>query len=883
MTHIPDYYRIPYRPVADQRATITSGPARFSILTDRIIRMEFDPQGVFEDRPSQAIWYRKQPVPDFNVDRNEEGLEIRTQFLHLTYRGGRFTKESLQIELMNEGVIWRFGDENDGNLGGTGRTLDGADGPIPLEQGLLSRNGWSVMDDSRSLVFDEDCWLQLRNAAPEKLDIYFFGFGDQYLACLSGYTAITGPVPMIPRYALGNWWSRYWEYDQAELTGLIEDFEQHSIPLGVCIIDMDWHITQTGNESSGWTGYTWNRDLFPDPAGQLKFLHDKKLHVALNLHPASGIYPHEEQYADMASRLGVNPESKAPIEFDIASPDFTNAYFELLHHPQEAMGVDFWWMDWQQGSKTKVEGLDPLWWLNHLHFYDLGRDGTKRSFVFSRWGGYGNHRYPIGFSGDTIVSWKSLAFQPYFTATAANVNYGWWSHDIGGHMWGVEDDELYLRWVQFGVFSPILRLHSTKNIFQDRRPWKSEPTVEKGITDAMQFRHRLVPYLYSMAWRYRRENIPPIVPMYFSHAKREEAYFCPNQYYFGSALIAAPFTTPVQKDTAMSRQVVWLPDGDWMSFWDGSVYMDGWHSIYGGLRDCPVFARRGAIVPLDGGPVRNGLDNPAWMDVLVFAGADGVFDLYEDEGTTNTYLENHCAITRMTQSYSDQKARFTIYPVDGDVSLTVPERNYLLKFRGYNQPSTVLLTVNGNPVDVNWSYDKATSTIVLQNFSIPAHSRVDVDLAIESGNLMNSGDTRYQRMHHYLTQFKLGSSVKEMIYRDLNAIVENPLALMKYKVQLTQRQMQAMVELLYSAGMERMNSTGEDLVIAWNNHDREDVRHFLSAERNTRNWWELPKMIQESGKQPRFTGLRIGNDVHPTNWEMGVSVADLVSMREAGK
>ena len=262
----------------------------------------------------------------------------------------------------------------------------------------------------------------------------------------------------------------------------MEEFREREFPLSVCIVDMDWHTTQTGNRSVGWTGYTWNRDLFPDPAGFIAWLHEQGLRTALNLHPADGVHPHEEAYAEMAAAVGIDPATGEPVEFDSVDPRFVEAYFKFLHHPQEAIGVDFWWLDWQQGKQSKLQGLDPLWWLNHLHFYDLGRDGVKRPFIFSRWGGLGNHRYPIGFSGDTVVSWASLANQPYFTATAANVGYGWWSHDIGGHMWGVEDAELYLRWVQYGVFSPILRLHSTNNPYQDRRPWGWGPAVEEPGT-----------------------------------------------------------------------------------------------------------------------------------------------------------------------------------------------------------------------------------------------------------------------------------------------------------------------------------------------------------------------------------------------------------------
>jgi alpha-glucosidase (family GH31 glycosyl hydrolase) len=358
-----------------------------------------------------------------------------------------------------------------------------------------------------SLVFDAHGWLEPRAALPEAQDLYFFGYGHDYHGCLRDYCRIAGSVPLLPRWALGNWWSRYWAYTQEELTALVEGFRAHDVPLSVCIVDMDWHIVDTGRGYSGWTGYTWNKALFPDPDGFIRGLHDRGLKTALNLHPADGVRPHEGMYAEMARRMGIDPETEEPVRFDLADPDFANAYFEVLHHPQEARGVDFWWLDWQQGELSGLPGLDPLWWLNHLHFCDLGRDGRKRPFIFSRWGGLGNHRYPIGFSGDTYIAWETLAFEPHFTASAANVGYGWWSHDIGGHMLGVEEPELYTRWAQFGVFSPIMRLHSTKNPFHERRPWGFDAETLRVTRDAMQLRHALIPYLHTMSWRNHRESV----------------------------------------------------------------------------------------------------------------------------------------------------------------------------------------------------------------------------------------------------------------------------------------------------------------------------------------------------------------------------------------
>lgn len=559
MTTIPSHLIPSFDSVASPDAVVQVEHLRITVLTSRLLRIEYSPTGTFEDRPSQAFWYRRQPVPEFGVIQTEDQLQITTYQLQLIYKPGQpLSADTLSITLREQDRTWHYGEADADNLMGTYRTLDTIDGTVPLEPGLVSRAGWVVVDDSRSLVFDDRGWITPREAGAGSLDVYFFGYGQDYQAALADFRKIAGPVPLLPKWVLGNWWSRYWEYSHAELTGLIEDFEAHDIPLSVCIIDMDWHITKTGNASDGWTGYTWNRELFPDPPATIAFMHAHGLKTSMNLHPARGIFPHEEQYSAFARWMGIDPASKEPIPFDIAAPHFTRAYFELLHHPHEAIGVDFWWMDWQQGQKSKMAGLDPLYWLNHLHFYDLARPVTsatqrasdstdhpspitsqptpKRSFIFSRWGGLGNHRYPIGFSGDTIISWGSLAFQPNFTSTAANVGYGWWSHDIGGHFGGIEDPELYTRWVQYGLLSPILRLHSTKNRFHERRPFGWDAETLRLTRHAMQLRHRFIPYLYTMSWRDHTAAEPPIRPMYHLYPDQEEAYFTPDQYTFGSEL-----------------------------------------------------------------------------------------------------------------------------------------------------------------------------------------------------------------------------------------------------------------------------------------------------------------------------------------------------------
>jgi alpha-glucosidase (family GH31 glycosyl hydrolase) len=390
----------------------------------------------------------------------------------------------------------------------------------------------------------------------------------------------------------------------------------------------------------------------------------------------------------MAKWMGVDPASQEPIAFDITDPHFVEGYFEILHHPYEEMGIDFWWLDWQQGRKSRVPGLDPLWWINHLHYYDLGRDGRKRPFVFSRWGGLGNHRYPIGFSGDTFVRWRTLAYQPYFTASAANVGYGWWSHDIGGHMFKDGTPELYLRWVQFGVFSPIFRLHSTKKAALDRRPWSKPKRIYHAARDAMQLRHALLPYIYSMAWRAHMSGISIATPMYYGNMEEAEAFAARDQYFFGSELFIAPILKPSDLKTGLATRDVWFPAGTWFNFFTGeSNSRRGWHEVTAMLEDIPVFAKAGAIVPLAPKAGWGGIDNPNELDLYIFPDADNEFLLYEDDGETTDYLNGKFAITRFTL----ENGCFTIHPVESDQRLAPASRTYRIHLRGVDGASTASL------------------------------------------------------------------------------------------------------------------------------------------------------------------------------------------------
>lgn len=415
-----------------------TGQFRFTVLADGLIRLEWADDCHFEDRASVLAVNRDLPPPEFRVVETEQTLQVVTSKFFLTYDKKPFSASGLSAVIKGHlgphSSVWRYGEEVP-NLGGTARTLDGANGRIPIEPGIISRLGFATLDDSTSMLFDSKNWIGTRRPG-NRVDIYLFAFGHDYRAAVKTFYALSGSQPLLPRWALGNWWSRYHAYSADGYLALIDRFNSKAIPFSVAVLDMDWHLAPDSPVVkkagvSGWTGYTWNKQLFPDPTEFIAKVHNRGLRTSLNDHPADGVYSYEEPYEDMARALNHDTSKCDPIPFDITNQEFEDAFFDVLHRRFEDQGIDFWWIDWQQGPYSRVPGIDPLWVLNHFQFLD-SKHGGNRPMTFSRYAGPGSHRYPIGFSGDTVVTWKSLDFQPEFTATASNIGFGHWSHDIGG-------------------------------------------------------------------------------------------------------------------------------------------------------------------------------------------------------------------------------------------------------------------------------------------------------------------------------------------------------------------------------------------------------------------------------------------------------------------
>jgi len=708
---------------------------RFTVINDGVIRMEYAPDGKFVDDPSFIATYRQYQPSEYKLDESESSVSIKTNCMSLTYQKGTgaFAAENLSIEAapsLTTQFSWHPGDVQQENLGGTYRTLDGYDGnrfyawarqadgsqELPLEPGLLARDGWTLIDDSKGLLFDGDVndltseempWVKERQSAEGAQDWYFMAYGHNYKQALGNYIQFAGRMPLPPRFAFGYWWSRYWRYSADDLRFLVKSMKEWNNPLDVLVIDMDWHYSD--GVKGGWTGYTWNEELFPDPAGLLKEFDEQGIQVTMNLHPADGVSSVEEHYADFAKWLGrepKTPEERDTLEWCSSDKKYMMGWYETILRPLEKQGVDFWWLDWQQGLADKqIPSLSNTFWLNYTTFSDMQRNRATRPMLYHRWGGLGNHRYQIGFSGDSYATWASLEYQPYFNSTASNVLYGYWSHDLGGHMLVHQgdklDQELYIRWMQLGLFLPIMRTHSTNDVNMNKEPWALS-SKENGelIAQLCRQREALVPYTYTAARQAYETGVSICRPMYYDYPESVEAYDFKTQYMYGDNFLVAPITTPMNKEGKSSVKV-WLPEGaEWFEMCTGEL-LKGGQTIERSytISQYPVFAKAGSILPRFAGKNNQSVaEDHIFLHVI--PGADlGSGMMYEDAGNDQQY-DKQFATTTFGYEAKDDVRRLTIGARQGQYEGMRNVRTYSVKIESQVAPSEVL--VDGKSVEFSF-------------------------------------------------------------------------------------------------------------------------------------------------------------------------------------
>lgn len=674
---------------------------RITILSERLIRFEYNLSGQFLDLPTEFAINRNFPLPALKVEEDNKYLEIVSKYFALLYvkekpfLGPKYAPDSnLKVVLKNSDKIWYFNHPEVRNFKGSAMSIEENNSKTKLNNGLYSTDGFASIDDSESFVIMEDG--SLVKPSERRVDTYLFIYRRDFGACLQDYFTLTGYPPLVPRYALGIWWNRDKIYSYDNSLTLLKAFNKYKIPLSVLLLSEFWHLKDRNDYSKYKTGYTFDSGLFPNPNQLCNYLHERGVRLGLHLDPSEGVFPHEAKYKEIAQKLGVNNNTAIP--FNILDRNFKEVYFEYLINPLKSLGIDFFWIDY----KNDISTLSAI---NYYHYIEDLKEKNQRGINLSRNSMVAAHRYPIHYSGETLVGWDTLDYLPRFNSSAANIGLSWWSHDVGGYKNGIEDSELYTRYVQFSTFSPIFRFSARRGMYYKREPWLWDNNTFNIVREYCQLRHRLIPYIYSEAYNYHKNGMPLVQPLYYYYPEIYDEPYYKNEYYFGTQLIVSPITKP--KDEVMNRSVerLFLPKGVWYDFKTGKKFLGNKrYVIFYKDEDYPVFAKAGAIIPLTCFEDNiNDTNIPKTMEIDVFPGESSTYNLYEDDGITELYKEGYYTINMIDFKYQPNNYEVTIRPIEGKNGLIPATRTYKIKFRN---------TKKADNIDVSINKERATYEVV---------------------------------------------------------------------------------------------------------------------------------------------------------------------------
>ena len=696
--------------IANPECVFKGNKYRITILTERLVRLEYNEKGIFNDYPTQFAWYRNFSKPEFSVKENNRVLNISTKYFELSYlkekhfsNGKVSPTKNLKIKLINSDKTWYYGHPEVRNLGTSVFELkDTKD--MTLRKGLYSLDGFVSIDDSKSNIILENGLFKKRENIG--IDIYVFLYNKDFYYCLNDYFMLTGYPPLIPRYALGNWWDKKDTYNEFDIAHIVKKFEDNNIPISLFVLNK-WQ-----NNNS----FEFSKD-FKDPQTIIKYLNSKNIKFGLNIKDPIIFKNNSIDYQKVKDYL--TSDNKGNIPFNVYDARNIDAFLKLLIHPLNSIGVDFYSID-----SFDKKNLDRLTILKHFLYNNNPKLENKRPIITSYNTKVASHRYPILYAGESEVSWDTLKRIPSFNASATNMGVSFFSHDIGGTKGGIEDNELFTRFVQLGVFSPILRLGSSEGKYYKREPWKWGLKTKKITTDFLNLRHRLIPYLYTESYKYYKYGKPLIEPIYYKYPNMYDDVLYKYQYMFGSEFLVSPITT--KKELLMNRviQKFYIPDGTWYGFFTGKKFKGNrrYVSFYRD-QEYPVFVKAGAIIPMAIND-SNETGIPKKMEIQVFPGANNTYSIYEDDGETNDYLNGEYLITNVEFMYKKNNYSLTILPVSGKASVVHKKRDYLIRFKNTKLMSVVKTYVAGNQVK-NRLYKDGTDLMVEIN-DIPTNGQLTI-------------------------------------------------------------------------------------------------------------------------------------------------------------
>ncbi|MDD3341245.1 MAG: glycoside hydrolase family 31 protein [Bacilli bacterium] len=761
---------------AASKAVIQGKKYRITVLTERLVRLEYNAEGIFEDRPTEQILYRNVAVPLYQFKENEMYLEIKTKYFRLLYTkekpftGNRFNQmANFRIELLNTENIWYFGHPEARNYGAPYLNLMDNKGKIKYQKSLYSLDGFTSIDDSKSKIIEQTGTLIDRSI--EEIDTYVFLYGTDFEACLRDYFLVTGAPALLPRYAFGNWWSRNVPYNDESLHELVAEFEKQEIPLSIILLNPDWHLRSYGKQNALHTGFTFDSSKFSSPTDMVSYLHTKGIRLGLSVNPTEGFYPYDTYYDKAKGYL--EADKNGIIPFNALDPKTMDVYLKLFIHPLDNFGIDFYFIDIENDKDIK-----NLWALNHYHFYDMMRDYKRRPMLLSRNAGIGAHRYPALYSGKTVVSWETLKQIPFHNGAATNLGVSFWSHDIGGYYKGTEDNELYTRYVQLGTFSPILKFGSEKGKYYKREPWKWSVKTYEIVKDYLNLRHRMIPYLYTEAYNYHAKGIPLMVPIYYKFPELYDDELYKNEYYLGSQIFVSPIVS--KKDYVMNRVIhrIFMPEGTWYDFVTGKKFPGNKRYVsFFKDNEYPVFVKEGSILVLGDNENVNDTTPPNALEIQIFPGKSNSYTLYEDDGLSDLYKKGYYLKTNIDYNYLPSNYTVIVRALEGKSGIVPPTRNYTFRFRNTKKSNDVTVYFGGEVISSKTYVDGTDFIVKVENVNTIGQLTINCkgkDIEIDAVRIIND------EIGSIISDLQIETELKEKI----DTIIFSDLALNKKRIEI---------------------------------------------------------------------------------------------------
>jgi len=667
--------------------TLRSGTLRVQVCSDSIVHVLYSAKGTSSSYSDFVVVKKEWPHTDWSVQSTPDDVTLTTAALKvvvgrndssITYRtidGAQLlverTRKLTPVEVNGENThraesffdiygshegLYGLGQHQAGVWNYRGESVDisqdNSNISIPF---FVSNKGYGIYwnNDSRSRFNNRFAnYLYLSSEVADAIDYYFF-YGPQLDSVIADYRELTGQAPMFGRWAYGFWQCKNRYRSQEELIAIARKYRQLHIPADNIV--QDWFWWNRKGE------FIFNKN-YPDPKGMVDALHRDNFHLMISIwpffEPGSKNYDFMDQkgwFVDKFKFAKPPYHTDGMAVYDATNPDARKYYWNQINDSLFKIGLDAWWMDTTEpetegqeenillnhklaaGSGNRYVNVFPL--LDTSAVYDGQRSASdqKRVFILSRSAFSGTQRNSVtAWSGDIVSDFVTFRRQIPAGLNFALSGIPYWTTDIGGFVLGNPDEpafrELFVRWFQFGAFSPVFRVHGTRMPDQNEL-WSYGPDAQKILVNFDRLRYRLLPYIYSVAWKTTSEGYTPMRPLLMDFRTDDRAANIGDQFMFGPAILVSPVTEP-----GVSTRELYLPGAKWYDFWSGAA-AEGGHMIQAAapLERVPLYVRAGSILPL-GPDMEWSTERPADpIEVRVYRGADGDFSLYEDENDNYDY------------------------------------------------------------------------------------------------------------------------------------------------------------------------------------------------------------------------------------------------------